>query len=104
VNEKLVWFRMAIKLLSIVHPSWVIGRNGTTTAENRVLRVNNAQLDPLSVFPNPNNGDFMISFQKEKTFSLVNNLGESVQTLQLIKAIIIQQILVVWRMAFTSLR
>jgi hypothetical protein len=38
----------------------------------------------LSVFPNPNNGVFTISLSKEETFSLMNNLGQIVQTIALI--------------------
>jgi uncharacterized repeat protein (TIGR03803 family) len=44
---------------------------------------NSAQTTNLSVFPNPNNGDFTISLNKEETFNLVNNLGQIVQTIEL---------------------
>jgi uncharacterized delta-60 repeat protein len=44
---------------------------------------NNAQTSGLSVFPNPNNGDFTISLNKEETFSLVNNLGQTIKIIQL---------------------
>jgi uncharacterized repeat protein (TIGR03803 family) len=44
---------------------------------------NNAQVAGLSVFPNPNTGDFTISLNKEETFNLVNNLGQTVKTIQL---------------------
>jgi uncharacterized delta-60 repeat protein len=45
--------------------------------------INSAQASDLSIFPNPNNGDFTISLNKEETFSLVNNLGQTIQTIQL---------------------
>jgi uncharacterized repeat protein (TIGR03803 family) len=44
---------------------------------------NSVQATNLSVFPNPNNGDFTISLNKEETFSLINNLGQNIQTIQL---------------------
>jgi uncharacterized delta-60 repeat protein len=64
-----------------------------STVINNIVRINNnisvtgitnyAQANGLSVFPNPNNGDFTISLSKEETFSLVNNLGQIVQTVEL---------------------
>jgi uncharacterized delta-60 repeat protein len=65
------------------------------TGRNRIARINNrvsvtnitsyAQAGGLSVFPNPNNGDFTICLNKEETFSLLNNLGQTVQTITLNK-------------------
>jgi hypothetical protein len=44
---------------------------------------NYAQAPGLSVFPNPNHGDFNISFPKEETFILINDLGQTLQTISL---------------------
>jgi uncharacterized delta-60 repeat protein len=60
---------------------------------NRIARINNTvsvtgitnyvQAVGLSVFPNPNKGDFTICLNKEETFSLINSLGQTVQTITL---------------------
>jgi uncharacterized delta-60 repeat protein len=35
----------------------------------------------LHIFPNPNNGEFTIQYQKEESFGLINSLGQTVKTL-----------------------
>jgi uncharacterized delta-60 repeat protein len=73
----------------------IFGGDFTTyngTGRNRIARLNNlitgvvnhnSAMVSLSIFPNPNNGDFTISLHKEETFSLINNLGQIVQTIEL---------------------
>jgi hypothetical protein len=54
------------------------------TVTSSVTGINSySQASGLSIFPNPNNGDFTISLNKEEIFSLVNNLGQTIQTIQL---------------------
>ncbi|MES2590007.1 MAG: T9SS type A sorting domain-containing protein, partial [Bacteroidota bacterium] len=37
----------------------------------------------LETYPNPNNGDFIISSSHEGTFNLVNELGQLIQTIEI---------------------
>jgi hypothetical protein len=47
----------------------------------------NSNLDSqFSVYPNPNNGSFVIKSNGEGTYSIVNNLGQTIQTVKLTAA------------------
>jgi uncharacterized delta-60 repeat protein len=63
---------------------------------NHVARVSFSQTNPTglsnndaisnissNVYPNPNQGTFIIKVEKEETFSLINNLGQTIKTLKL---------------------
>lgn len=65
------------------------GCNGTTTFTQNVslctgldaISINSNLL--INIYPNPNNGDFIIKTESDMTITIINNIGQSIQQLQL---------------------